>query len=150
MVVILSFSTRGVLGGECFDYLLEVVERMSQHGVEPIRGHAFQTGWKGYAQERIVVGVNYHIVPKVPNVLNRITRSGIVVKSELQTSSGTRILKSLRRGESETLATTCFGPLQSCSLPSSICLWINSSRARMSSLQFSPSLAMLSFCSKMR
>ena len=90
VVVILGFLTRGVLGGECFDYLLEVVERMSQHGVEPIRGHAFQTGWKGYAQERIVVGVNYHIVPKVPNVLNRVT------------SSGTRTLKSLRRGESET------------------------------------------------
>jgi len=28
VVVILGFLTRGVLGGECFDYLLEVVERM--------------------------------------------------------------------------------------------------------------------------
>ena len=47
VVVLLGFPARGVLGDERFGYLLEVVGRMWWQGVEPIRRHAFQTGWKG-------------------------------------------------------------------------------------------------------
>jgi len=44
VVVLLGLMARDVLSEEHIGYLLEVVERMWQQGVEPIRGHAFQTG----------------------------------------------------------------------------------------------------------
>ena len=47
VVVFLSLSVGGVLGEKCLSYLLKIVERMCRQRVKPIRGHTFQTGWKG-------------------------------------------------------------------------------------------------------
>ena len=46
VVILLDFLMRGVLGEERIGYLLKVVERIWWQGVETLRGHAFQTGWK--------------------------------------------------------------------------------------------------------
>ena len=47
VIVPLGFQARDVLSEERLGYFLEVVEIMRRHGLEPNRGHAFQTGWKG-------------------------------------------------------------------------------------------------------
>ena len=44
VAILLGLPARGVLSEERFSYLLEVVERMGQQRVEPIRGYAFQAG----------------------------------------------------------------------------------------------------------
>jgi len=78
IVVPLSLPTRCVLGEERFEHLLEVVEKMWRHGVEPISDHTFQTGREGEAHKQIIAGVDFHFVPKIPDVLDRVARSRVV------------------------------------------------------------------------
>jgi len=61
--------------------LLEVVQRMRRHGVEPSCGHTFQAGRKGEAHDRIVAGVDHHLVSKMPDAPNWAAYFGVVVKS---------------------------------------------------------------------
>ena len=71
MVVLLGLLTRGVLSEKRFDYLLEVMEKAGwQRAEEPIRCQIFQTGRKSDAQEWIIEGINYHLVSKMPDVLD--------------------------------------------------------------------------------
>ena len=70
------------MGEECLDNLLETVERTRQQGVEPIRGHAIQTGGKGWTHESVVAGVDHHLVPEVPDVLDWIARLEVVIKGQ--------------------------------------------------------------------
>jgi len=80
MSVLLGLLARGVLSEKCFGYLLKVVERAGQQRVEPIRCHSFQTGGKDRAQKLIIVGINYHIVPNMPNVLDGVAHSVVIIK----------------------------------------------------------------------
>ena len=46
VVIFLGLSTRGILSEKYFRYLLKTMEKMGRQRLEPIRGHAFQAGWK--------------------------------------------------------------------------------------------------------
>ena len=78
-------------------------------------------------------GSRQHLVPKVLDVLNRFTDSGIVVNVGVANFFGNSLSRiSSERGELETLAAESVDRLYNCSLASSIRLWITSSRALMS------------------
>ena len=52
---------------------------MWRQGVELIRGHL--SDWReGQAHGRIIAGVDYHFVSKMPDVLDRVAHSGVVVE----------------------------------------------------------------------
>jgi len=80
VVFLLSLLTRGVQNEKRLSYLLEIVERVRQQGVEPIQCHTFQTGGKGDAQEWVIVGIDHHLFSKMPDVLHEVTHLGVIVK----------------------------------------------------------------------
>ena len=43
LVILLGFTAGDVLGEKYLSYLLEIVERMRQQRIKPIRGHTFLT-----------------------------------------------------------------------------------------------------------
>jgi len=82
VVILLGFPARGLLGEEHLSYLLEIVEQTCRQKIKPIRirGHTFQTGQKGQAYERIITRVDHHLVSEMPDVLDKVADSGVVVK----------------------------------------------------------------------
>ena len=80
VAILLGLLVGGVLGEECFGHFSKIVERARWQRVEPVRGHAFQVGRKCEAHDWIIAGVDHHLVPKVADMLYRITYSGVVVE----------------------------------------------------------------------
>jgi len=80
VVIPLSLLAGSVLDGEQFNHLHEV----AVNGVVTSRtsrgGHTFQTGRKGEAQDRVVVGIANHLVLKMTHVLYRITYPRVLVE----------------------------------------------------------------------
>ena len=50
--------------------------------MELIRDHTLQTGQKGYVHERIIAIIDHHLVLGVPDVLDQIAGSKVVVKGQ--------------------------------------------------------------------
>jgi len=75
VVVLLGRLAGGVLSKKRLGYLLEIVQRAKRQRVEPIRCHTFQAVGKCDAQEWVFAGINHHLVPEMPDVLDGIVHS---------------------------------------------------------------------------
>ena len=80
VVILLGLPAGGLLGEEHLRCLSEVVERMWQQRVKPVRRGAFQAGRKGQTHE-IIAGVDHHLVPEMCDMLDWVTHSGVVIRS---------------------------------------------------------------------
>ena len=116
------------MGEERLSYLLEILSKRGGR-IKLIRDHTFQNGWKGQTHERVVTGVDHHLVLEMPDVLDWVASSGSKVK--VVNFSRIHTPELLRREESKTLVVTHFGLLRSCSLAFLIRLWTRSSRVQM-------------------
>ena len=69
------------MGEECLGHFSKIVERAWGKGVEPIQRRAFHAGRKSETYDQIIAGVDHHLIPKISDMLNRITHSEVVVES---------------------------------------------------------------------
>ena len=81
MSILLGLLARGVLGKKCFSHLRKVMERVWRQGLEPIRGRTFRLEEKSENHDWVIARVDHHRIPVVPDVLNQIVHSTIVVES---------------------------------------------------------------------
>ena len=56
------------------------MDRIWRQRVELIWGHIFQAGREGEAHKWIVAGVDYHFILEMPDVLDWVACSGVVVE----------------------------------------------------------------------
>ena len=55
-------------------------ENADAGSITNLRPQTYQTGREGEAYDRIVAGVDHHLVPEIPDVLNWVAHFGVVVE----------------------------------------------------------------------
>ena len=75
IVVLPQLPSGSALVVEILLHLLEVPERLPRERIEPVVGDTFETGQEYTTQERVIVGVNRHLVLVLAEMLDGVGRS---------------------------------------------------------------------------